>query len=50
MYEKIIQTSVDNTLNDLRYEIKFENRFKCKNNFFYKVKQKLRQKPRMLHW
>ena len=34
MYEKIIQTSVDNTLNDLRYEIKFENRFKCKNNFF----------------
>ena len=26
MYEKRIQTSVDNTVNDLRYEIKFENR------------------------
>ena len=25
-YEKRIQTSVDNTVNDLRYEIKFENR------------------------
>ena len=24
-YEKRIQTSVDNTVNDLRYEIKFEN-------------------------
>ena len=25
MYEKRIQTSVDNKVNDLRYEIKFEN-------------------------
>ena len=24
-YEKRMQTSVDNTVNDLRYEIKFEN-------------------------
>ena len=24
-YEQRIQTSVDNTVNDLRYEIKFEN-------------------------
>ena len=24
-YEKRIQTSMDNTVNDLRYEIKFEN-------------------------
>ena len=35
-YEKSIQTSVDNTVNDLRYEIKFENRVKEKNNFFIK--------------
>ena len=35
-YEKRIQTSVDNTVNDLRYEIKFENRVKDKNNFFIK--------------
>ena len=27
-YEKRIQISVDNTVNDLRYEIKFENRVK----------------------
>ena len=25
MYEKRIETSVDNKVNDLRYEIKFEN-------------------------
>ena len=25
MYEKRIQTSVDNTVSDLRYEVKFEN-------------------------
>ena len=25
MYEKRIQTSEDNTVNDVRYEIKFEN-------------------------
>ena len=31
-YEKGIKTSVDNTLNDLRYEIKFENCVKDKNN------------------
>ena len=35
-YEKSIKTSVDNTVNDLRYEIKFENRVKDKNNFFIK--------------
>ena len=35
-YEKRIQTSVDNTVNDLRYEIKFENCVKDKNNFFIK--------------
>ena len=35
-YEKRIQTFVDNTVNDLRYEIKFENRVKGKTNFFIK--------------
>ena len=35
-YKIRIQTSVDNTVNDLRYEIKFENRVKDKNNFFIK--------------
>ena len=35
-YEKSIQTSVDNTENELRYEIKFENCVKDKNNFFIK--------------
>ena len=29
------KTSVDNTVNDLRFEIKFENCAKDKNNFFY---------------
>ena len=33
-YERRIQTSVDNTVIDLRYEIKFENCVKDKNNFF----------------
>ena len=28
------QAAVDNTVNDLRYEIKFENCLKDKNNFF----------------
>ena len=37
-YEKRIHTSVDNTVNDLRYEIKFENRGKDKNYFFMKRK------------
>ena len=32
--EKRIQTSVNNTGNDLRHEIKFENCEKNKNNFF----------------
>ena len=32
-YETRTQTSVDNTVNDLRYEIKFENCVKNKNNF-----------------
>ena len=35
-YEKKMQTSVKNTVNDLCYEIKFENRVKDKNNFFIK--------------
>ena len=35
-YKKRIQPSVDNTVNDLRYEIKFENCVKDKNNFFIK--------------
>ena len=35
-YEKTIQTFVDNTVNDLRYKYKFENRVKGKNNFFIK--------------
>ena len=35
-YKKRIQTPVDNTVNDLRYEIKFENCVKDKNNFFIK--------------
>ena len=30
------QTIVDNTVNDLRYEIKFENCVKDKNTFFIK--------------
>ena len=34
MYGKRKQTSVDNTGNDLRYEIKFEICVKEKNNFF----------------
>ena len=33
-YKKRIQTSVDNTINYLHYEIKFENCVKDKNNFF----------------
>ena len=37
-YEKRIQTSMDNTINDMSYEIKFESRVKDKNNFFYEVK------------
>ena len=32
-YEMRTQTSVDNTVNDLHYEIKFENCVKDKNNF-----------------
>ena len=35
-YEKTIQTSLDNTVNDLRYVNKFENLVKDKNNFFIK--------------
>ena len=35
-YKTRIQTSVDNTVNDLRYEIKFENYVKDENNFFIK--------------
>ena len=37
-YEKRIQASVDNTVNDLRYEITFENRVKDKNNFLLSEK------------
>ena len=36
-YEKRIQTSVDNTVINLRYENKFDNRVKYKSNwYFYK--------------
>ena len=35
-YDKRIQTSVDNTVNDLCYETNFENRVKDKNYFFIK--------------
>ena len=35
-YEKSIQTFVDNTVNDLRYEIKCKNCVKDRNNFFIK--------------
>ena len=35
-YEMRTQTSVDNTVNDLHYETKFENCVKDKNNFFIK--------------
>ena len=35
-YGKRIQKFVDNTINDLRYKNKFENRVKGKNNFFIK--------------
>ena len=34
-YEMKTQISVDNTVNDLHYELKFENCVKGKNNFFY---------------
>ena len=38
-YEKIIQTCLDNTVNNLPYEIKFENRAaKNKNKNFFKRK------------
>ena len=33
-YEMRTETSVDNTVNDVRYEVKFENCMKDKNNFF----------------
>ena len=36
MYEMTTETSVDNTVNDLHYEIKFENCVKDKNKFFIK--------------
>ena len=35
-YEMRTQTFVDNTVNDQRSEIKYENRVKDKNNFFIK--------------
>ena len=35
-YKNRIQTSVDNIVNDLRFEIKFENCVKNKNDFFIK--------------
>ena len=36
-YEKRIQTFADNTVINLRYENKFDNRVKYKNNwYFYK--------------
>ena len=33
-YEMRTQTSMNNTVNDLHYEVKFENSVKDKNNFF----------------
>ena len=36
-YEMRTQAPVDNTVNDLRYEIKFENCAKDKSNFFIKL-------------
>ena len=33
-HEMRTETSVDNTVNDVRYEVKFENCVKDKNNFF----------------
>ena len=35
-YEMKVQTSVDNTVDDLRYGINFENFVKDKNKFFIK--------------
>ena len=35
-YETRTPTSADNKVNDLHYEIKFENCVKDKNNFFIK--------------
>ena len=35
-YEKRILTHVNNTINNLRHEIKFENHVKNRNNFFIK--------------
>ena len=35
-YEMRTQTFVDNTVNGMRYETKFENYVKDKNNFFIK--------------
>ena len=46
-YKMRIQTSVDNTVNDLRYEIKFENCVKDKNNFFIKWNISFRFKTKM---
>ena len=37
-YEKRIETSVDNTVNDLRYQMKFESRVKDQNKFVIKRK------------
>ena len=37
IYEKRMQT-LENTVNDLHSEIKFENRVKDKDNFFIKLK------------
>ena len=34
--EQKMRTSVDNTVNDLRYEIKFDDHVEDKNNFFIK--------------
>ena len=35
-YEKRIQTSLDNSVNNMCHEIKFDTRMKGKNNFFIK--------------
>ena len=46
-YKKRIQTSVDNTVNDLHYETKFENCVEDKNNFFIKRNISLLLKTKM---
>ena len=54
MYEMRTQTSVDNTVNDLRHKMKFENCVKTKITFLLSETLLFflmpRQKPEMLDW